>query len=840
MSISWTSKMAWRDSRGSRQRLLLFLMAMVLGIAALVAIHSFGQNLEQSVNAEAQALLGADIEVRYERADADSVEAVLNELEAEQARRVTFTSMVRESSGGATRLATIRAIEGAYPFYGEVETEPEGQSPLYQEAGGALVDRGLMRQLGLSTGDSIRVGQKSYPVIASLVRTSSESAAQMAFSPRVYIPLARVDSSLLGAGSRVDFERYLKLPDQQDASEVKSALEASFADTQVRVRTAEDEMSNWGAAFDNLYRFLSLVGFIALLLGGLGVASAVHVYVKQRLDTVAVLRCVGASARSTFSIYLLQATVMGVTAGILGGMLGVGIQQVLPVVLADFIPVDVEVSLSWSALFFGMLIGVGVTVLFALLPLLRVRRVSPLRALRAAYEEQDGRDLLRVGVWSLIGAVVLAFAVAQAPTWWLGAGYAVGVVVVFGALFGVARMLMWLARRFAPASWAYPWRQGLANLYRPNNQTTILMLALGLGTFLILTLVLVQRMLLTQIELSSGEGQANLVLFDIQPQQTEQVANVVREQGLPVLDRVPIVSMRLTGVSGRSVAELREDPDVPTTWAHRREYRSTYRDHIIDSERIVAGNFTARVDDASEPVPISLEEGIAEELDVHVGDRLTFEISGRSMETEITSLRSVDWQRMQTNFFVVFPEGVLENAPQFNVLLTRAESDEESASLQQAVVADFSNISAIDLSLILSVAEDIFDRVALVIRFMALFSILTGLIVLIGAVAVSRYQRVGESVLLKTLGASRGQVFKILTIEYFFLGLFASLTGIVLSLVAASILAFTVFDASFVWAPDALLLTVAAVTGLTVGVGLLNSRGIYSRPPLEVLRSATT
>ncbi|NBB84869.1 MAG: FtsX-like permease family protein, partial [Bacteroidetes bacterium] len=420
------------------------------------------------------------------------------------------------------------------------------------------------------------------------------------------------------------------------------------------------------------------------------------------------------------------------------------------------------------------------------------------------------------------------------------AGDAVGVAVVFGLLALVAKGLMWAAQRFAPTSWSYPWRQGLANLHRPNNQTSILMLALGLGTFLILTLVLVQRMLLTQIEVSSGEGQPNLVLFDIQPQQVEQVSTLVRGEGLPVLDEVPVVSMRLQAVEGRTVEELREDPEARTTWAHRREYRSTYRDHLIDSEEITAGSFTARHTDGSEPIPISLEEGIAEELNVGLGDQLMFDVQGRSMTTEVTSLRAVDWQRVQTNFFVVFPEGVLEAAPQFSVVLTRTETEEASAAVQRAVVEQFPNVSAIDLSLILAVAEDLFERVALVIRFMALFSILTGLIVLIGAVAVSRYQRVEESVLLKTLGASRAQVFKILLIEYLFLGVLASLTGIVLSLAGAGILALFVFDAPFVWAPDALALTLAVVTGLTVGVGLLNSRGLYNRPPLEVLRAATT
>jgi putative ABC transport system permease protein len=398
-------------------------------------------------------------------------------------------------------------------------------------------------------------------------------------------------------------------------------------------------------------------------------------------------------------------------------------------------------------------------------------------------------------------------------------------------------------RRFFPTSWSYPWRQGLANLYRPQNQTTVLMLALGLGTFLIVSLFLVQRTLLEQIKVTGGGGQPNLVLFDVQNDQVQGVKDIIESEGLPVMADEPIVTMRLQSVQDRTIAEIRQDSTTRTTFAHDREYRVTYRDHLTESETLVEGEFVGQYDgknpfQTGAAVPISIEQEIArEDLEVGIGDTLTFDVQGRPLTAVVSSLRKVDWQRIGTNYFVVFPEGVLNRAPQMHVLLSRSDSDSASAEVQRRVVADYPNVSAIDLSLVLSTFQDLFGRLAYVIRFMALFSILTGLIVLAGAVVVSRYQRAEESVLLKTLGASKHTVLLIMTVEYLFLGVFAAATGILLALAAAWSLSYFVFEGPFVVAPWALLLAFAVVIALTIGIGLFNSRGLYDKPPLDVLRA---
>lgn len=380
---------------------------------------------------------------------------------------------------------------------------------------------------------------------------------------------------------------------------------------------------------------------------------------------------------------------------------------------------------------------------------------------------------------------------------------------------------------------------GLANLYRPNNQTVLLMLALGLGTFLIMTLFLVERSLLAQVEVAGGDDRPDLILFDIQPGQIDGVEETIKVQGLPVIDQSPIITMRIAEVQGRTIEALRADSTVDVNWAFTREYRSSYRDHLVDSEEIVAGEFVPSVPTDIRVIPISIEQDLAEtELNVGLGDTLVWDVQGVKMTTVIASIRTVDWQQMRTNFFVVFPDGVLNDAPQMHVLMTRTSTDENTARLQQALVQKYPNVSSIGLGLLLRVFDEIFGRISFIIRFMALFSVLTGLVVLAGAVLVSRYERIEESVLLKTLGASRSQVFKIMLIEYLFLGVFATLTGLLLSVVGSWALMRFVFEATFELAPVMMLLSILIVTALTMGIGLFNSRGVYNRPPLEVLRAA--
>lgn len=835
-------RMAWRDSRRSRSRLLLFTSAIVLGIAALVGINGFGDNLARSIDEQARELVGADLVLSASQPFDSTLQTTLRQLGQRRSDEVAFASLVQFPKGQGVRLAQVRALTGGFPYYGEWLTEPTTAVAAFREAGAAgqrvaLVDDALLAQFAARPGDSIKVGELTFRIAGRVRKTPGQSGFSASVAPTVFIPRELVEQTgLLQRGSRVQYRTYYQFAPGTNVDQLIKPLTARLDQANIDSDTVAERKRQTGRSFTNVTRFLNLVAFVALLLGCVGVASAVSLYVREKVAAVAVLRCLGASGWQAVLIYLLQTALMGLLGAILGAALGTGIQLLLPRVVEGFLPVTVSVAISWSAVAEGIVTGVFVAVLFALLPLLSIRRVSPLRTLRASLEEDTaGPDPLRGVVYGLILVFITGFAYLQTRDWKLALGFAGGLLLTFAVLAGLGESLRRLVRRYFPSSWSYVWRQGLANLYRPNNQTLLLTVSIGLGVFLLATLYLLQGLLLGQVEISSTNGQPNLVLFDIQSGQREGVTQLVKRNGLPVLQQVPVVTMRLSAINGRSAAELKKDTASGVSkGALGREYRVTYRDTLISSETLEAGKAPFL---GADGIPrVSFDDGFTERLKIKIGDTLTFNVQGAPLVTIVGGTRTVDWSRVQTNFIVVFPKGVLEPAPQFHVLLTRVPDNARLAAVQRELVANFPNVSAIDLGLILQTLDEILTKISFVIRFMALFSMATGLLVLVSSVVVSRYQRVRESVLLRTLGASRAQILRITLVEYALLGLLAAVAGLGLSVMAAWALGAFVFEVPFTPQLGPLLLLAALTTSLTAIIGLLNSRDILTRPPLEVLR----
>lgn len=860
--MTWLLKMAWRDSRRNRGRLFLFMSSIVLGIAALVAINSFSENLQKDINSEAKTLLGADLVLEANAALNETTRAFFDTLGGERAAIVDFASMVLFPKGDFTRLAQIKAVKGNYPFYGNLNTIPKSSARSFQAEKQALVDRSMMIQYGAKVGDTIKVGEVNFEIAGEISSASGRAGITSSIAPTVYIPKQYLEQTgLIQFGSRVDYFHYFKFDGTTNPDTLVAQNRERMRALSLRPETVEGRKRGVGEAFSNMATFLNLVGFIALLLGCIGVASSVHIYIKDKLSTVAILRTLGVSGRQAFLIYLIQIFILGVIGSVIGAALGSMIQVVLPAVLDDFLPLqNVSADISISAIWIGIFTGLGIAVLFAMLPLLAIRKTSPLRTLRASFEENTNRDILRWLVFILIGIFIGGFTFLQTGDWQASLFLIVGVGISFLLLAAVARLLMWLVKRFFPTSWSFVWRQGIANLFRPNNQTLILMVSIGLGTALISTLFFMQSLLLKQVQMTGSDNQPNIILFDIQSEQKDKVAQLVKDNEMPLVQQVPIVTMRLDNIDGvtkevyykQREAERKEkqeaskksdenaDEENPQRrrgngWVFNREYRVTYRDTLIDTEKIIEGKWHTEMPD-NDTIYISISDRIARNMKAKVGSEITFNVQGTLIETVVSSIREINFNRVQTNFFVVFPTGILEEAPQFHVVVSRVENIEQSAGFQQALVKAFPNVSAIDLTQILKTVDDVLSKVSFVIRFMALFSILTGLLVLISSVVLSKYQRIKESVLLRTLGATGRKILFINAIEYFLLGTLASLTGIGLAFVASYLLA--VFSFEIPYQPDfrpAILLWFS-ITALTVIIGLFNSREVLSQPPLEVLR----
>lgn len=844
--MNFVLRMAWKDSRASRRRLALFSLSVVLGIAALVAIGSFSANLRVAIDNQARGLLGADLVITSRQTIPPAVWDHLATVGGEQSREVAFSSMmVFPGADGInrTRLVQVRAVEGRFPFYGEFLTQPvEAAARLSGGEAVVILEETLLNQYGVKTGDTVRLGKVDFTVIGAVLKVPGESVAVTQLAPRAFIPLPQLAATqLAGPGSLVRHRIALKLPEGADPLAIERTMREKFRTERLGYDTVEERKRDFGRVLDNVNAFLSLVGFVALFLGAIGVASAIHVYVRQKITTVAVLRCLGASARQSFAVYLVQGLGLGVFGATLGAALGVGVQLLLPHVLADLLPFDVNFFISWPAVARGMGAGLVICLLFTLLPLLTVRRVSPLVALRSAFVERvGGPDPWRVALGVLIVLAVVGFAIWQTRSLPLGLGFAGALAVGFGVLAALAHAVAWAARRWCPRGLPYVVRQGVANLYRPNNRTVLLLLALGLGTFLMLTLYLTRTTLLSQIQGTGGNGRSNLLFFDIQDDQIEPLNALLEREGVTTRQQAPIVTMRIKGLQGRTVEEVLADRSsgIPG-WTLRREYRSTFRGELTGTETLISGTFTGRVGAGTETIPISIEEGLARDMRLKLGDELQFDVQGVTLAARVDSIRKVDWQRLQPNFFIVFPEGVLEAAPKFYVMAMRAETPADSARLQQAVVRDFPNVSAIDLTLLLQTFDAIFAKVSLVVRFMALFTVATGVIVLVGAVLTGRYQRIRETVLLRTLGATRRQLTQIQLVEYAILGVLAAAVGCILAVAANALLAHFVFKTTAAFPIGFLALTVLAVTAVTLLTGLLSNRGVTDHPPLAVLRQET-
>jgi putative ABC transport system permease protein len=858
--IGFILRMARREARAEGRRLALLVGAVAIGVAALVAINSFTQNLQESVRDQARALLGADLALSSRRALPDRVTALVDTLacagEAQSGTGCGRSAFVTEFPAmgfvprtAGTRLVNASAVAGPYPFYGEMQTRPRGAWAKLQGGRHAIVEPALLTALNARLGDTLSLGEARFVITGTVENLPGEVGMRSAFGPRVFIPAAYLEETkLLGFGARAERQAFIKLRTPADADRLARQYRAELRTERVRIRTVADDEEDLNDVLSRLGRYLGLVALIALLLGGIGVGSAVVVFVRRKLDTIAVLRCIGATAGQVFAIYLLQAAALGLAGSLFGAAAGVAVQQLLPGLLEGMLPVDVKAAIAPAAIVLGIGMGLWTALIFAVLPLLSVRRVTPLAALRRAYEPvRRAADPWRWPAVAALAASVVVLAALEVGGIRTAAIFSAGIGGVLGALWLAAWLLMRGLRRWFPAGWPYVWRQGLANLFRPANQTVAVVLALGFGAFLLGTLFLVQHNLLRGLSATGGPQRPNLLLLDVQSDQAPGVAAWLSERRLREVGPVPIVPMRIASVKGRRVSELLADSvgaggEPRNAWAYRREYRSTYRDTLVGSEQLVAGRWWSgrgaeTCSPGTEPSCISVEQDLARELGVAVGDEIVWDVQGVDVPTRVTSLRTVEWARFEPNFFIVFAPGTLEKAPQTLITLTRVEDAALRGQLQRELAERWSNITTLDLSLVQREIERIVGRVTLAIRFMALFSLGTGALVMVGAIATSRFQRVREAVLLRTLGATRRQVLRIAFVEYLALGLLASVTAVALATAAGWGIARFFFDDARYWVPvPQLFALVAAIVGLTVLVGLSSTRGVVNQPPLEVLR----
>ena len=860
--------------------------AISLGVAALVAIDSFAGNVTRSIREQSRSLLGGDIAFTSRRPITKEQQAILDTVrtrwQAQYARVVSFPSMGLVQRTGKTRLIQVKAVSSNFPFYGEITTTPSNRWGIQNSGPVALVDPSLLVALSARIGDTISIGAMKFMIGAALKDVPGTPGVAEIIGPRVFIAGKYLpETQLLVFGSTAEYAVLAKLPGTADPRKVVAGVRRSLDRQQLRAVTVTQNQQNATAAIDQLSKFIGIVGLVALLLGGVGVASGVRAFVARKIDTVAIFRCLGASSEQVLLMYVAQAAAMGIIGAIAGAAIGVAVQLGLTSVSRDFLPVDVKVTLEPAAIVTGIIIGGWIALIFALRPLLALRNVSPLQTLRRDADSEvlkmKWTDFPRVAVnVALVGSVVL-IAILRASSVREGIGFSVATLAVIAVLTASALLLSFVARKGLRTGWPYVVRQGVANLYRPANQTRSVILSLGFGAFLVTTIYLVQANLLERFEINASASSANLVFFDIQDDQVNGVDSMVRSSG-NILQSAPIVTMRITRINNRPteqiIAESRARRSADSMalkkggsaadsirkkraveaearkrgapqgqsgragWALSREYRSTYRDTLTSGEKIVSGKWfsQAAIDGRSDTTEMSFEKDVADELRVKLGDVVTWNVQGVEIPARVTSLREVTWTRFEPNFFAVFPSAALKAAPKQHVLLANVAGANTIAVLQRDIVTRYPNVSSIDLTLIKETVQRIVSKVSAAMRFMALFSLAMGIPVLFSAVAATRRERIREGVLLKTLGASRGQIVRILLAEYTLLGLLGSLTGLLLAIGGGWAVTHYVFEASY----SPALLPAVAIAGLmlflTVSIGLLAGRDVFKETPMSALR----
>jgi putative ABC transport system permease protein len=839
--------LAWRESRSTRRRLLLYMSSISLGVAALVAIDSFASNITRSVRDQSRALIGGDITFSVRQGWTPATDSVLDEFAARGAtiaKATSFASMAYAPRTNATRLAQVRAVTEAYPLYGLITTRPAGQWPRLHEGRHAVLDPSLMIGLDARVGDSISLGYQTFEVIGVLEAVPGDPGIASAMAPRLFVPERYLaETRLLVTGSRGEYDAYARLTSGDPGTMVRD-LRDRLDSAQIRARTIEQQEENITEDIADLSNFLGVVGIIALLLGGVGVASGVNAWVIRKIDTVAVLRCLGATTRQVMRIYVAQAAVMGLLGAAFGAALGVAIQFLLPVVMRDVLPVDVRVRLEPMAIGMGMLLGLWIALAFALRPLIALRRVSPLQALRRTEAGVSAKrwwgDPPRLAVNLLIALSVIGLSATRAEDVQEMVAFSAGIAMALAVLTASAWFLSTTARRALRSGWPYVVRQGVANLYRPGNQTRSVVLSLGFGAFLVTTLYLVQENLLAQFRQAEFNARGNLVFFDIQDDQMAGVDSIVAAQQREMVTAIPLVSMRVAAINGRPVTEILADSTRRRegTWAYRREYRSTYRSEVSPTETVLAGTWFGDRPTAPGGVPqVSMEIEVASSLGLELGDTITWNVQGVDVPTVVTSLREVNWQRFELNFFAVFEPAALQQAPRTFASLVNAPGDSAVAALQRDIVRRYPNVASVDLSLVRRTVAEISSKATLAIRFLAIFSLAMGVPVLFSAVSATRRERVREGVLLKTLGATRRQISRILFSEYALLGVLGSLAGMVLSFGGAWLLLRFVFERPFSPAVAEASTIAGLLVLLTVSIGLLAGRDVFRETPMAALRT---
>ena len=797
----------------------VFLACLILGVAAVAGIGSLAASVVAGIKADARALLGGDAEARLAYRPVDAAEHAFLLQSGRLSEIATMRAMARTQDGNRRSLIELKAVDPAYPLYGAVALAPAQSlgAALGRRGGnfGAAVDPAILDRLGLVLGDSVKIGDAMLQLRTTIEREPDAVAGGLEFGPRVIVSSeALPETGLIRPGALATYHYRLQLPVGVDPASWAERARSTFPEAGWQIRTFDEASPALQRLIDRLALFLTLVGLTALLIGGVGIGNAVGGYIAGKTATIATLKCLGAPTRLVFATYFVEImalALLGISAAL---ALGALVPVVSMSLLARVLPVTIGLGVYPGPLALAALFGILTTLVFALWPLAGIGRVPAGALFRDAIDparRRVPRPALGATALLALGLAALAVGSAQDRTvgWWFVAG-AIGAFVLFrlagAAVIHGARQI---GRPHRPAL-----RLALANLHRPGAPTTQVILSLGIGLTVLVAIALAEGNLSREVENRLPAEAPAFFFIDIQPDQLAGFEAIVRSIPGAHFDQVPMMRGRITRLNGVPVENAAVAPEAQ--WALRSERGLTYAAAMPKGSQLAAGAWWPP--DYRGPPLVSFDAALARGMGLKVGDTLSVNLLGREITAVISNLRSIDWERLGINFTLVFAPGTLETAPQTHLAAVYLPQAEEE-KLVRAVTESFPNISAIHVREALAAVDRLIETIGDAVRLTAMIALAAGMLVLGGAIAAGHHRRIYDAVVLKVLGATRGDLTRAFLIEHGLLGLLSALVACALGTLAAYFLVTRLIKIEWVFLPAPLLWVAGLAILLTLVFG---------------------
>jgi putative ABC transport system permease protein len=860
LSYGSAARIAVREMRASRGKFFFVVLSVAIGVAALTGVRGFSASFRGTLLTRARSILAGDLAARMFQQPTPDQEKGLAEIEASGVKVTSVTELLSMASAPKTLdplLVSLKAVDPKeYPFYGTVDLMPAGNLREVLNADTVVVADDLLVRLKLKVGDSLKIGSKEFRIASVVTNEPDRLSGNFAAGPRVLISREGLESSgLLAPGSHAG-QRYLfQVPKPKNGAPISDSSVADLKDRLIKMlpeaQVADYRETNPALTqgLDRATSLLSLMSLVALVLGAVGVAMAMRAHLQQRLDTIAIMKSLGARSGQIIKIYVMQTLLLGLLGGLLGVALGVGVQLAFPILLAKLINVDTALQVQWRTVLTGLGAGVLTTLLFTLPPLLDIRGVRPILILRRAVEDNDDpfvsaifkklrKNIAQIGAAVLILAGLAAIATTLSDSATVGKVFSLGLVAVLLVLLGAsAAVLAGLKFFLNRTRLALPssLRHGLANLYRPGNPSAALLAALGMGVMQIMTVYLVQQSVVSDLHISSAPNLPNVFLVDITNDEIEGIKALLKGQGSVTIapELLPVVSSRILALDGTPASEvkLKNFPkrmlqSVSLTWFEGPPPGTT----VLKGKWWSAEQGAAA---AKTPVVV-VNDRTAERLGVKVGSTITFSSQDTQFVATVVGISKVDGQHAFSRAEFILPKAALGGLPVIWYGGVHADPN-RVGELQRALYKSFPTVTVINVAQALETIRAVVIQITYVIQFLAAFSIFAGVVILASSVAGTRYRRIREVVVLKTLGATRARIATVFSIEFAVLGLVAGVVGIgFANLIARVLLKQLTATYHFQWGWNAAALLGTA--GLTVATGWMASHRILGQKPLEVLR----